>query len=151
MFSVTRTRFHAVIWLALCAVTQSKCLAHGLTFTPHSARCLHNLLPLCHHATPQGKGLNDLLRLQISKYSCPAHNSSLTTLAYLRATTHHAEDTAIAQDEAAIAATVPPPVIAANRVLLARLVATNFLGQNTPAITALEAHYADMWAQDVAA
>src|SRR3984893_16452828 len=38
--------------------------------------------------------------------------------------------------EAAFAATVPPPVIAANRSLLMALIATNFLGQNTPAITA---------------
>ncbi|WP_145013156.1 PPE family protein, partial [Mycobacterium marseillense] len=41
---------------------------------------------------------------------------------------------AAAAFEAAFAMTVPPPVIAANRVLLANLVATNFLGQNTPAI-----------------
>src|SRR5579875_1531514 len=53
--------------------------------------------------------------------------------------------------EAAFAATVPPPVIAANRAQLAALVATNFLGQNTPAIAATEAHYAEMWAQDAAA
>jgi PPE-repeat protein len=53
--------------------------------------------------------------------------------------------------ETAFAATVPPPVIAANRALLMTLVATNFLGQNTPAIAATEAHYAEMWAQDAAA
>ncbi|OMC52233.1 hypothetical protein A5745_01450 [Mycobacterium sp. IS-2888] len=53
--------------------------------------------------------------------------------------------------ETAFAATVPPPVIAANRALLAALVATNFLGQNTPAIAATEAHYMEMWAQDAAA
>lgn len=53
--------------------------------------------------------------------------------------------------EAAFAATVPPPVIAANRSLLAMLVATNILGQNTPAIAATEAHYMEMWAQDAAA
>ncbi|HZE17762.1 MAG TPA: PPE family protein [Mycobacterium sp.] len=53
--------------------------------------------------------------------------------------------------EAAFAMTVPPPVIAANRAQLAALVATNFLGQNTPAIAATEAHYGEMWAQDAAA
>ena len=53
--------------------------------------------------------------------------------------------------EAAFAMTVPPPVIAANRALLAALVATNFLGQNTPAIAATEAQYGEMWAQDAAA
>ncbi|MGD1171642.1 PPE family protein [Mycobacterium seoulense] len=53
--------------------------------------------------------------------------------------------------EAAFAATVPPPVIAANRALLATLIATNILGQNTPAIAATEAQYMEMWAQDAAA
>jgi PPE-repeat protein len=52
---------------------------------------------------------------------------------------------------AAFSMTVPPPVIAANRAQLAALVATNFLGQNTPAIAATEAHYGEMWAQDAAA
>jgi PPE-repeat protein len=53
--------------------------------------------------------------------------------------------------ETAFAATVPPPVITANRALLMALIATNFLGQNTPAIAATEAQYAEMWAQDAAA
>jgi PPE-repeat protein len=53
--------------------------------------------------------------------------------------------------ESAFGLTVPPPVIAANRTLLASLIATNILGQNTPAIAATEAHYAEMWAQDAAA
>ncbi|BBZ48249.1 PPE family protein [Mycobacterium parmense] len=50
--------------------------------------------------------------------------------------------------EAAFAAIVPPPMIAANRATLAALVATNFLGINTPAIMATEAQYAEMWVQD---
>jgi len=58
---------------------------------------------------------------------------------------------AAAAYEAAFAMTVPPPVIAANRAALAALVATNVLGQNTPAIMATEAHYGEMWAQDAAA
>ncbi|OBB90151.1 PPE family protein, partial [Mycobacterium sp. 852002-40037_SCH5390672] len=58
---------------------------------------------------------------------------------------------AAAAFEAAFAMTVPPPVIAANRVLLATLVATNFFGQNTPAIAATEAQYMEMWAQDAGA
>lgn len=53
--------------------------------------------------------------------------------------------------EAAFAATVPPPEIAANRTLLGALLATNFLGQNTAAIAATEAQYAEMWAQDASA
>jgi len=53
--------------------------------------------------------------------------------------------------ETAFAMTVPPPMIAANRAQLAALVATNILGQNTPAIMATEAQYAEMWGQDAAA
>jgi PPE-repeat protein len=53
--------------------------------------------------------------------------------------------------ETAFAASIPPPVILANRTTLATLVATNFLGVNTPAIMANEAMYAEFWAQDAAA
>jgi PPE-repeat protein len=55
---------------------------------------------------------------------------------------------AAAAYESAFASTVEPAVIAANRALLAALVATNFLGQNTPAIAATEALYMEMWFQD---
>ena len=55
---------------------------------------------------------------------------------------------AAAAYEGAFTATVPPAVVAANRALLAALVATNFLGQNTPAIAATEAQYMEMWVQD---
>ena len=58
---------------------------------------------------------------------------------------------AAAAYDAAFVATVPPAVVAANRALLATLVATNFFGQNAPAIAATEAAYAEMWAQDAAA
>lgn len=58
---------------------------------------------------------------------------------------------AVAAYEAAYAAIVPPVEIEVNRALLAALVATNIFGQNTPAITATEAQYAEMWAQDAAA
>jgi PPE-repeat protein len=58
---------------------------------------------------------------------------------------------AAAAYESAFSMTVPPPVIAANRVLLATLIATNFFGQNTAAIAATEAQYMEMWAQDAAA
>ncbi|HXB86635.1 PPE family protein, SVP subgroup [Mycobacterium sp.] len=76
---------------------------------------------------------------------------------WLSATAAQAEETsaqaraAAAGYEAAFAMTVPPPEIAANRSLLAALVATNFLGLNTPAIAATEALYGEMWAQDAVA
>jgi PPE-repeat protein len=78
-------------------------------------------------------------------------------LTWLSALTSQAEQTAgqaraaAAAFETAFAMTVPPPVIAANRVLLMTLIATNFFGQNTPAIAATEAQYMQMWAQDAAA
>ncbi|MGH3556987.1 MAG: PPE family protein [Mycobacterium sp.] len=78
-------------------------------------------------------------------------------VAWLNATAMQAEQAAmqakaaVAAYEAAFAMTVPPPVIAANRAQLMLLIATNFFGQNTPAIAATEAHYAEMWAQDAAA
>jgi PPE-repeat protein len=53
--------------------------------------------------------------------------------------------------EAAHAAVVPPPVVAANRTQLAQLITTNLLGQNTTQIAATEAHYAQMWAQNAQA
>ncbi|OBG70000.1 PPE domain-containing protein [Mycobacterium sp. E3305] len=78
-------------------------------------------------------------------------------VAWLSGTAAQAEQTAAqatsaaAAYEAAFAATVPPPEVAANRSLLAALVATNLLGQNTPAIAATEAQYGEMWAQDAVA
>ena len=58
---------------------------------------------------------------------------------------------AAAAYETAFAATVPPPVIAANRTLHANLVASNIFGQNTGAIAATDAQYGEMWAQDASA
>jgi PPE-repeat protein len=72
------------------------------------------------------------------------------TAAQAEQTAAQAEAAAAAHD-AAFAATVPPPVIAANRAQLMALIATNVLGQNTPAIAATDAQYAEMWAQDAAA
>ena len=77
--------------------------------------------------------------------------------AWMNATAAQAEQTAgqahaaVTAYESAFSMTVPPTVIAANRAQLASLVATNVLGQNTPAIAATEAQYAEMWAQDAAA
>jgi PPE-repeat protein len=58
---------------------------------------------------------------------------------------------AAAAYETVFASTVPPELIAANRAQLTMLVATNILGQNTPAIATTETQYGEMWAQDAAA
>lgn len=57
---------------------------------------------------------------------------------------------AVAYEEA-FAAIVPPPAIAANRSELLVLIATNIFGQNSAAIAANQAEYAEMWAQDSSA
>lgn len=78
-------------------------------------------------------------------------------LTWMNTTAGQAEHTASqaraasAAYHAAFAMTVPPAVIAANRAQLAALVATNIVGQNTPAIATTETQYGEMWAQDAAA
>lgn len=73
-----------------------------------------------------------------------------STAALAQETAAQATAAAVAY-EVAFAATVPPELVAANRSLLMALISTNLLGQNTPAIAATEAQYAEMWAQDAAA
>lgn len=75
----------------------------------------------------------------------------ISTIAAVAEQTAAQARAAAAAYEIAFAATVPPQVIAANRFLLWSLIATNILGQNTPAIAATETHYAEMWAQDAVA
>jgi PPE-repeat protein len=58
---------------------------------------------------------------------------------------------AAAAYETALAATVPVPMIAANREELTQLSSNNVFGQYTGAIATLEAQYAEMWAQDATA
>jgi PPE-repeat protein len=83
--------------------------------------------------------------------------AAATYVAWMGAAATQAEQAAIqaraaaSAFESAFAATVPPPIIAANRAQLAMLVASNFLGINTAAIMATEAQYSEMWAQDAAA
>ncbi|MCV7425831.1 PPE family protein [Mycobacterium montefiorense] len=78
-------------------------------------------------------------------------------LTWLNTTAGQAEQTGMQASaaatafEAAYAMTVPPPVVAANRTLLLNLVASNIVGQNSPAIAATDAEYAEMWAQDASA
>lgn len=104
-----------------------------------------------------GATISELRTLWRGPASTAMATAATTYIAWLDGTAAQAEQTAVqakaaaAAYEAAFAASVPPPVIAANRALLAALIATNFLGQNTPAISATEAQYAEMWAQDAAA
>ncbi|MGB9307265.1 MAG: PPE domain-containing protein [Mycobacterium sp.] len=84
-------------------------------------------------------------------------DAAVPYVAWTRITATQAEQTAnqartaAAAYETAFAETVPPPVVAGNRSLLLALVATNLFGQNTTAIAATEAQYAEMWAQDTGA
>ena len=78
-------------------------------------------------------------------------------VAWLGTTAGQAEQTAgqakaaASAYETALAATVPPAEILANRTQLLQLVPANIFGQYNSAIAALEAEYAQFWAQDVAA
>src|SRR3984957_15914958 len=89
--------------------------------------------------------------------SVAAADAAAPYTAWLGSTAAQAEQTASQAQaaagayEAAFAASIPPPVITANRATLALLVATNLLGQNTPAIAANEATYGEFWAQDAVA
>ncbi|OBB94242.1 PPE domain-containing protein [Mycobacterium sp. 852002-40037_SCH5390672] len=86
-----------------------------------------------------------------------AASAAATQVAWLNATAEQATQAgaqakaAATAYESAYAMTVHPSEIAANRSQLTSLVATNLLGQNTPAIAATEVAYGEMWAQDVAA
>lgn len=79
------------------------------------------------------------------------HVAWLSETAGMAADTAAQASAAASAYETAYVATVPPPAVAANRTQLVSLVATNLLGQNTPAISATEAEYMEMWAQDSAA
>src|SRR5271166_2103324 len=107
-------------------------------------------------AAASWEGLAADLRSQAAAYSSviagltsdgwrgPASTSMATAAApyaaWMNTTAEQAEQTAnqakaaVSAYEAAFSATVPPPVVAANRAQLASLVATNFLGLNTSAI-----------------
>src|ERR1700744_6450095 len=108
-------------------------------------------------ATAYGYTVSDLTSWWLGPSSISMATAAATYVSWITATAAQAALTAaqataaVAAYEAAFAMTVPPPVIAANRALLLALVATNFFGQNTPAIMATEAEYIEMWAQDAAA
>jgi len=108
-------------------------------------------------AASYGSTIGELTSSWQGPSSEAAASAAAPYTAWLSSTAAQAEQTASQAQaaagayEAAFAASIPPPVIAANRAALALLVATNFLGQNTPAIAANEATYAEFWAQDAVA
>src|SRR5271170_6254325 len=104
-----------------------------------------------------GLVISDLTSVWLGPSSASMAAAATPFVSWITTTAGQAEQTgaqamaAVAAYEAAFAMTVPPPVIAANRALLMMLIATNFFGQNFPAIAATEAQYMEMWAQDAAA
>src|SRR6202042_712398 len=108
-------------------------------------------------AAGYGYTVSDLTSSWLGPSSMSMATAAATYVSWITVTAAQAALTAVqamaavAAYEAAFAVTVPPPIIAANRALLLALVATNFFGQNTPAIMATEALYVEMWAQDAAA
>ncbi|OJZ67322.1 hypothetical protein BRW65_26420 [Mycobacterium paraffinicum] len=87
----------------------------------------------------------------------PAPQGTASYVEWLSATAMRAEQAAAQAaaaaraHETALAATVPPPTIAANRVLLRSLILANPLGLAGPAIADTEAEYERMWARGAAA
>jgi PPE-repeat protein len=108
-------------------------------------------------AVSYGSVISDLTSWWLGPSSASMAAAATPFVAWISSTAAQAEQAAaqamaaVAAYEAAFAMTVPPAVIAANRALLLMLIATNFFGQNTPAIMATEAHYVEMWAQDATA
>lgn len=110
-------------------------------------------------STTAYEGVINALRSEewVGPSSAAMADSVAPYVAWLRTTAAQAEQSAskarlaATAYETAFAATVPPPLIAANRAQLTSLVNTNLLGLNGAAIAATEAHYGEMWAQDAAA
>jgi PPE-repeat protein len=108
-------------------------------------------------AAAYGSTIGELSTSWQGPSSAAAANAAAPYTEWLSSTAAQAEQTAAqaqaaaASYEAAFAASIPPPVIAANRALQTALVSTNFLGQNTPAIASTEATYGEFWAQDAVA
>jgi PPE-repeat protein len=108
-------------------------------------------------AIAYGSAITDIESFWLGPSATSMAAAATTYVSWISATAAQAQQAgaqamaAVAAYEAAFAMTVPPVEIAANRALLLLLVATNFFGQNTPAIMATEALYAEMWAQDATA
>ncbi|MGC1807011.1 MAG: PPE family protein, partial [Mycobacterium sp.] len=102
-----------------------------------------------------------ITQLSSDEWTGPASASMASAaqpyVTWMNTTAAQAEQAAIqaraaaAAYEQAFAATVPPPLIAANRAETAAYTQDNVFGQYTPAIAQLEAQYGEMWAQDATA
>src|SRR5262249_8896174 len=79
------------------------------------------------------------------------HVARLNTTAGQAAKMSMAATTMASSFVAARTTVVHPSVVAANRAMLADLIATNFFGINFPAIAATEAQYMQMWAGNTTA
>lgn len=104
------------------------------------------------------KALISALTLRVQDPSAMAIVRAVTPyLAWFESTATLAEQAAIQAKAAAgayglaLAATVSPHAIKANRLQRISLAAMNFLGQSSPAVADIEADYEQMWAQDAAA
>lgn len=84
--------------------------------------------------------------------STAAQYTGVLSAAAAQAQTAAAQAQVVAGEfESALAATVHPALVSANRSQFIQLVFSNLFGQNAPAIAAAEAQYEQMWAQDVSA
>lgn len=78
-------------------------------------------------------------------------------MTWLRTTAQQTQQTAAAAQSAAAAfnsvqaSVVPTATVAANRMLMAQLLATNIFGRNLPAIAQTDSEYQEMWANNSAA
>lgn len=148
---VRLSQFHTT---ALCSPTRASLLT-GRNATTVGMATIEEFtdgFPNCNGRIPADTAL--LPEVLASMAMVAAAQPYLAWLTYTAEAAAHAGSQAMASAaayEAAYAMTVPPEVVAANRALLAALVATNVLGINTPAIMATEALYAEMWAQDALA
>lgn len=104
------------------------------------------------------EGLSGRLRRAAAQYRAvmvPTH-AAAAYARWLQVLAEHAEQTAdrarsaASAYELALAATVHPSAVAANRSLRTWLAQTNHLAQASPAIADAEADYDQMWAQDAA-
>src|SRR6516162_7099223 len=76
--------------------------------------------------------------------------TAVLSAAAIQAQTAAAQAQAVASEfESALAATVHPALVTANRNQFVQLVFSNLFGQNAPAIAAAESDYEAMWARDV--